>query len=343
MTITSTTAPAGSSKQLHHPGVKNILVTGGAGFMQYGDRYNVICLDKLSNVSSFNNIKSIQDYPSFHFVKGTLDDQAYLVQIMDKYKIDSVIHFAAESSVQKSFSDPLACINMNVLGTYHLLEAIRSYGKIIRYVHASTDEVYGETWGVSVDEETRMNPTNPYAASKAAAEMFALAYQKSFKIPVMIMRCNNVYGPCQFPEKLIPLFTLLVKDGRRLTMQGDGRRTRNFISVSDVVNAYDAVLHKGVIGSAYNVSSSDEVSVRQVASEILKVYGYDTASDFQSWAVSVPDRPFNDNDYIVKGDRPRSLGWDQCVSFEEGLAWTVEWYRKNGANWWKEELDRPTT
>ncbi|PWY79707.1 dTDP-D-glucose 4,6-dehydratase [Aspergillus heteromorphus CBS 117.55] len=352
MTINSTTDLVGTNKNLHHPGVKNILVTGGAGFIgswmcrhlirQYGDRYNVVCLDRLSSVSSLNNIKSIQGHPSFHFIKGILNNQEHLVEIMNEYTIDSVIHFAAESSVQKSFSAPLEFIDSNVLGTYHLLEAMRSYGKIVRYVHASTDEVYGETRGVSVDEETRMNPTNPYAASKAAAEMFVLAYQKSFKIPAMILRCNNIYGPCQFPEKLIPLFALLVKDGKKLTMQGDGSRTRNFIYVSDVVDAFDAILHNGIAGSVYNVTSSDEVSVRQVASEILKVYGYDTPGDFDSWVVSMPDRPFNDNDYVVKGDKLRSLEWDQRVFFREGLARTVEWYRENGNDWWKKELSHST-
>ncbi|PYI07961.1 dTDP-D-glucose 4,6-dehydratase [Aspergillus sclerotiicarbonarius CBS 121057] len=350
MAVISSTVSAGTSTQTCHPEVRNILITGGAGFIgswmcrhlinDYGDIYNVICLDKLSSVSSLNNIKSIQNHPNFHFVKGTLDDQKHLVKIMNDYEVDSVIHFAAESSVQKSFSDPLAFISMNVLGTYQLLEAMRSYGKIIRYVHASTDEVYGETWGVSVDEETRKNPTNPYAARKAAAEMYVLAYQKSFKIPAMILRCNNVYGPCQFPEKLIPLFILLVKDGKKLTMQGDGSRTRNFIYVSDVIDAYDTVLHKGTPGAAYNVSSSDEISVRGVASEVLRASGHDSSGAFERWVVSVPDRPFNDNDYVVNGDKLRELGWDQHVFFEEGLARTFKWYQENGDKWWK-ELNNP--
>ncbi|KAF9884751.1 hypothetical protein FE257_001313 [Aspergillus nanangensis] len=330
-----------------HPDVKNVLITGGAGFIgswmcrhlisRYD--YNVICLDKLSSVSSLNNIKTIQDHPKFHFVQGNLHDEKRLVQLMHDYDVDEVIHFAAESSVQKSFSDPDAFLDMNVNGTYHLLEAMRTYGKIARFVHASTDEVYGETRGVSVDENTRMNPTNPYAASKAAAEMFIMAYQKSFRIPAMIMRCNNIYGPCQFPEKLIPKFALLVKDGEKLTIQGDGSRTRNFVYVEDVVEAYDTVLHNGVPGGVYNLSSVDEVSIRQVASRVLKEFGLDGEHNFDSFVISMQDRPFNDNDYVVKGDRLRALGWSQQVFFPEGLSRTVDWYRTNGDSWWKQELE----
>ncbi|XRM46675.1 hypothetical protein ABZX51_009705 [Aspergillus tubingensis] len=227
---------------------------------------------------------------------------------MDEYNIDSVLHFAAESSVQKSFSDPAAFVDMNVCATFRLLEAMNAHGKITRFVYASTDEVYGETWGVSVDEDTRMKPTNPYAASKAAAEMFIMAYQKSFGIPSMILRCNNIYGPRQFPEKLIP---------------------KNFVHVADVIAAYDLVLHKGVPGGDYNVSSSDEVSVRDVATGVLREFGYDIEKNFDEFIDSIPDRPYNDNDYVVKGDRLKELGWYQSVRFKEGLGDTVQWYRTN--------------
>ncbi|GLB08368.1 hypothetical protein AtubIFM57258_004257 [Aspergillus tubingensis] len=303
---------------------------------QYGDQYSVVCLDKLSNVSTLNNLKSVLDRPNFHFVQGNLHDKERLIEIMDEYNIDSVIHFAAESSVQKSFSDPAAFVDMNVCATFRLLEAMNAHGKITRFVYASTDEVHGETWGVSVDEDTRMKPTNPYAASKAAAEMFIMAYQKSFGIPSMILRCNNIYGPRQFPEKLIPKFAFLARDGQKLTIQGNGDRTRNFVHVADVIAACDLVLHKGVPGGVYNVSSSDEVSVRDVATGILREFGYDIEKNFDEFIESIPDRPYNDNDYVVKGDRLKELGWSQSVSFNEGLADTVQWYRTNGDNWWKE-------
>ncbi|GAQ45770.1 dTDP-D-glucose 4,6-dehydratase [Aspergillus tubingensis] len=332
--MTITTIVPGNKGPTDWPGseVKNILVTGGAGFIgswmchhlvhQYGEKYSVVCLDKLSNVSTLNNLKSVLNRPNFHFVQGNLHDKEHLIKVMAEYNIDSVIHFAAESSVQKSFSDPAAFVDMNVCATFRLLEAMNAYGKITRFLHASTDEVYGETWGVSVDEDTRMNPTNPYAASKAAAEMFVMAYQKSFEIPGMILRCNNIYGPCQYPEKLIPKFALLVRDGQKLTIQGNGSCTRNFVHVADVIAAYDTVLHK----------------VRDVATGVLREFGHDIEKNFDEFIDSIPDRPYNDNDYVVKGDRLKELGWSQSVGFKEGLANTVQWYRKNGDNWWKEAL-----
>ncbi|PYH29865.1 dTDP-D-glucose 4,6-dehydratase [Aspergillus neoniger CBS 115656] len=348
MTITTITPMTKGPTVRPNCDVKNILVTGGAGFIgswmchhlihQYGEQYSVVCLDKLSNVSTLNNLKSVLDRPNFHFVQGNLHDKERLIKIMDEYNIDSVIHFAAESSVQKSFSDPAAFVDMNVCATFRLLEAMNTHGKITTFVHASTDEVYGETWGVSVDEDTRMNPTNPYAASKAAAEMFVMAYRKSFDIPGMILRCNNIYGPCQYPEKLIPKSALLARDGQKLTIQGNGSRTRNFVHVADVIAAYDMVLHKGVPGGVYNVSSSDEVSVRDVAIGVLGEFGHDKRGELDKFIVPMPDRPYNDNDYVVKGDRLKELGWSQSVCFKEGLADTVQWYRENGNNWWKEAL-----
>ncbi|KAE8361494.1 dTDP-D-glucose 4,6-dehydratase [Aspergillus caelatus] len=347
MTITTIEPMTGTAIYGPRPGVENILVTGGAGFigswmcqhlvLRYPE-YNIICLDKISSVSSLNNIKYIQGRTNFRFVQGDLCDKEHLVHILKEYDIDSVIHFAAESSVQKSFSDPIAFVDMNVYGTLFLMEAMRIHGKITRFVHTSTDEVYGETWGVSVDEDTRMNPTNPYAASKAAAEMLIMAYQKSFNIPGIVLRCNNIYGPGQFPEKLIPKFTMLVNDSQKLTMQGNGSRTRSFIYVADVVAAYDAVLHNGMVGAAYNVSSSDEVSIRDVAIEILKAFGHDSQEEFENFIISAPDRPYNDNDYVVKGGKLKDLGWSQKVFFNEGLSKTVEWYRKHGDRWWEQQL-----
>ncbi|KAJ5086896.1 dTDP-D-glucose 4,6-dehydratase [Penicillium alfredii] len=334
----------GTTVYEQYPGVKNILITGGAGFigswvarhfvLKYAGTYHVIVMDIMASAASKNNVACLQDKANFHFVQGDILDRESIINILEKYEIHAVFHFAAESHVQKSFSDPFAFTRMNVFGTHNLLDAMRHYGKIVRYVHASTDEVYGETQGKETDERALLSPTNPYASSKASAEMYVMAYHKSFNIPALILRCNNVFGPCQFPEKIVPKFTRLMMDGQKLTMQGDGTRTRNFLYVSDVVDAYDTVLHHGELGEIYNVSSSFNVSVRSVADGVLASFGYDPVKDFQKNVTQIPDRPYNDEDYVVVGDRLKDIGWKQNIDFEKGLTTSVNWYRQNVDTWW---------
>ncbi|KAJ5151552.1 dTDP-D-glucose 4-6-dehydratase [Penicillium capsulatum] len=329
------------------PGVQNILITGGAGFigswvarhytLKYASVYNVVVLDVLGSVSSQNNLACLQKKPNFTFVQGNILDRESILQVLNKHDIHAVLHFAAESNVQKSFTDPFAFTRMNVIGTHNMLDAMRAHGKIVRYVHASTDEVYGETRGQETDETALLSPTNPYASSKAAAEMYVMAYHKSFGIPAVVLRCNNVFGPCQFPEKIIPKFTGLMMDGQKLTMQGDGTRTRNFLYVSDVVDAYDTVLHRGEPGIIYNVSSSFNVSVRKVADGILTLFGHDPAKDYPKHVTQIPDRPFNDEDYVMIGDRLKEIGWKQRVGFDQGLATSVTWFQENLQTWWSEQ------
>lgn len=167
---------------------------------QYPHAYNVICLDKLDAVASINNIKCLFSAPNFRFVQGNINDLQRVQSVLETYRIDCVIHFAASSHVQNSFIEPFTFTYDNVVGTHHVLEAVRRYGKITRFLHVSTDEVYGETNGRKVNEISNFSPTNPYSASKASAEMYVMAYRQSFGLPVVIVRSNNVYGPCQYPE-----------------------------------------------------------------------------------------------------------------------------------------------
>ncbi|KAJ5378513.1 dTDP-D-glucose 4-6-dehydratase [Penicillium cosmopolitanum] len=327
------------------PNLKTILVTGGAGFIgswvtrhlvrQYAETYNVICLDKMDVVASLNNILDLFTCTNFRFLHCDLNDQHTVLFALQSYSVDCVLHFAASSHVQNSFNDPFTFTQNNVLGTQSLLEAVRSYGKIQRFIHVSTDEVYGETNGqVAMENSTPMRPTNPYSASKAAAEMYAMAYQKSFGLPIIIVRSNNVYGPGQYPEKIIPRFAGLMLKGQNLTLQGNGDNARRFLYGADAADAFDTILHKGEIGEIYNVDSSYEVSNRKVAAMMLALFGHDPVKDFGNMITWLPDRPFNDNDYAVDGNKLQALGWKQRINFDSGLEMTVDWYKKNMATWW---------
>ncbi|KAE8389602.1 dTDP-D-glucose 4,6-dehydratase [Aspergillus alliaceus] len=327
------------------PNVRTILITGGAGFIgswvtrhlvrQYAETYNVICLDKMDVVASLNNILDLFTCPNFRFLHCDLNDQDTVLFALQTYRVDCVLHFAASSHVQNSFSDPFTFTRNNVLGTQSLLEAVRSYGKVTRFIHVSTDEVYGETNGQMATEAfTPMRPTNPYSASKAAAEMYVMAYQKSFGLPAIIVRSNNVYGPGQYPEKIIPRFTGLMLKGHKLTLQGNGDNARRFLYGADAADAFDTILHKGEVGEIYNVDSRYEITNRKVAAMILELFGHDPVKGFSNMVAWLPDRPFNDNDYAVDGSKLQALGWTQKINFDTGLAMTVDWYRKHMATWW---------
>ncbi|KAJ5178897.1 dTDP-D-glucose 4-6-dehydratase [Penicillium capsulatum] len=339
----------------HEPlqNVSNILITGGAGFIgswltrhlvaQYSHAYTVICLDRLDTVASLNNIKSLFSAPNFRFVPGNINDTRKVQSILDTYKIDCVIHFAASSHVQKSFVDPFIFTYDNVVGTHSLLEAMRRHQRITRFIHVSTDEVYGETNDHKVDEHGHFGPTNPYSASKAAAEMYVMAYRQSFGLPAIVVRSNNVYGPCQYPEKIIPTFTSLLIAGEKLTIQGDGLHTRCYLHGSDAADAFDTILHKGQIGETYNIESDYEVSNREVAARMLGLFGHDAVHDFDDYVQWIANRPFNDSCYRVDGSKLKQLGWRQRVDFPSGLAQTVEWYKGNVDTWWKKPAGHATT
>jgi dTDP-glucose 4,6-dehydratase len=239
------------------------------------------------------------------------------------YNIDTVVHFAAQSHVQNSFDNALQYTNDNVVGTHTLLEACRKYGKISRFIHISTDEVYGESM-ISENEEKKhegsvLCPSNPYAATKAAAELIAKSYYHSFKMPIIITRGNNVYGPNQYPEKLIPKFIQQLTNGEKVTIQGDGSNVRAFLHVNDVCTALTYVLEKGQIGEIYNIGSDDnnEYTVLQIAHMLIEKIKKTT--DYDKWITYIEDRPFNDKRYYISNQKVKDLGWTIDTDFEKGL------------------------
>ncbi|KAF2654189.1 dTDP-D-glucose 4,6-dehydratase-like protein [Lophiostoma macrostomum CBS 122681] len=346
-TDSETLALTGTGKFPYRSDIRNILITGGAGFIgswvtrhltvQYPE-YNVVCFDKLDRVSSPANISCLKQLENFTFVEGDITAVKEVSHVLSKHDVDCVMHFAASSHVQDSFEDATTFTRNNVVGTQVLLDCVRRHGRVTRFLHVSTDEVYGETNGELVDETRQFLPTNPYAASKAAAEMYVHAYAKSFKIPTITIRSNNVYGPCQYPEKIIPRFFSLLSQGKPLTIQGSGLNSRRYLYGADAADAFDLILHKGVIGEAYNVGSAFEITNLEVAVRMLQAFGHSPQS-FQQRLCWTEDRPFNDYDYRVNGSKLQALGWKQQISFETGLAAAVEWYRKNISLWWPSESD----
>ena len=327
-----------------------ICVTGGAGFI--GSHYinyvwhnykhiRIINVDCLYYCASLFNIDACvrEDVDRYKFRQINLADSTAvndLNMMFKEFGVTHVVHFAAQSHVQNSFGESLQYTQDNVVGTHNLLEASRQYAKLQLFVHVSTDEVYGESMiDAATDqhktEQSILCPTNPYAATKAAAELIAQSYYHSFKLPLIITRGNNVYGPRQYPEKLIPRFIQLLRTDRKLTIQGDGSNLRSFIHVSDVCRAFDVIIKHGCIGEIYNIGSNaeNEYSVLDVAKMLIKmVKGVDVAlhastqnnaaSDLE-WIEYVEDRPFNDKRYYISNDKLKQLGWDIQTDFIIGL------------------------
>lgn len=309
----------------------NILITGGCGFIgsnfinyyyQQDQTANIVNVDALYYCASEKNVAhDIRSSNRYTLIPGNLCS-LNVVSILTKHKIDVVIHFAAQSHVQSSFDDSIQYTLDNVLGTHCLLEAVKKYQKLKKFVHISTDEVYGESMldaVVKKDEDTLLCPTNPYAATKAAAELIAKSYYYSFNIPIIITRGNNVYGPNQYPEKLIPKFIELLKENKPVTIQGDGTNVRAFIHVNDVCKALVCVLEKGVVGEIYNVGSDehDEYSVMCIAKKLIHLIKRTT--DYDKWIHYVEDRPFNDKRYYISNDKVKKLGWKIEHDFDDGL------------------------
>jgi len=239
------------------------------------------------------------------------------------------MHFAAQTHVDNSFGNSFAFTQSNIYGTHVLLESAKNCGNIRRFVHVSTDEVYGEgeTFDAKpMEEDHILEPTNPYAATKAGAEFIVKSYHRSFKLPCLITRGNNVYGPHQFPEKLIPKFTNQLLRNRAVTIHGDGSNTRNFLYVEDVAKAFDVILHKGEIGRIYNIGGNNEISNMQVAKDLISILG---KSDQEEELISfVPDRNFNDLRYTINSSKLHELGWKEEMDWKTGLKATVDWYVK---------------
>jgi len=316
---------------------KNIFLTGGAGFIgshaaillaKKYPHYNIVVYDKLDYCSCLENLKEVMELPNFKFIKGDIASSDLVNYTFQENKIDTVMHFAAQTHVDNSFGNSFAFTQANIYGTHVLLECAKNCPTMRRFIHVSTDEVYGEgeTFDAKpMDEEHILEPTNPYAATKAGAEFLVKSYHRSFKLPCIITRGNNVYGPHQFPEKLIPKFTNQILRGLPVTIHGDGSNTRNFLYVTDVARAFDCILHKGVVGRIYNIGGQNELPNIEVAKSLLKILGKEDEMD--DYLTFVPDRKFNDLRYTINSDKLHELGWTEEMSWEEGIKTTVNWYK----------------
>lgn len=309
--------------------MKNILVTGVAGFIasnlacymvkKYPD-YFFLGIDKISYCSSLKNLEEIKDYPNFEFVKADFTNLEFMDYLFKKFKIDHVLHLGAYTHVDMSFGDSIIYTHNNVLGTNVLLEVSKKYN-IKLFIQCSTDEVYGNS-SVMSNENSTLDPSNPYAASKSAAEQLVKSYFHSFKLPVIITRANNIFGIFQYYEKVIPKFILKMLKHEPLTIQGSGQQKRSFLHVDDVCRAFDIIFHKGKIGEIYNIGCKYEYTILELAEKIIKYFGYGEIE-------YIGDRPFNDQRYFISNDKLEQLGWKQEIIFDDGLEKTIEWYKNN--------------
>lgn len=321
--------------------IKTLFITGGCGFIgsnfinYLASKYpniDIINFDALYYCGNKDNIcKKVQASQNYHFIHGNLKYYHLLKYIFEKNTITHIIHFAAQSHVQTSFSDSLNYTQDNIMGTHNLLEINRLYNPhLVKFVHVSTDEVYGEST-LTLDEQHKTEqsilcPTNPYAATKAGAELIAQSYIHSHKMPIVITRGNNVYGPNQYPEKLIPRFINLLKESKPVTIQGDGSCMRSFLHVNDACSAFELILSKGVVGEIYNIGCDKnmEYSVLEVAHKLIKMMNLDANSSMEKWIEYIEDRPFNDKRYFISNEKVKKLGWEIKISFDQGLSMLIQ-------------------
>ena len=316
--------------------IKTLLVTGGAGFIgsnfvrfvrRTRATWNVVTLDALTYAGNLANLSELEDDPQHTFVRADIADRDSVADVFQSHRPDAVVHFAAESHVDRSIESSLPFLRTNVLGTQILVDAVREFGTK-RLLHVSTDEVYGSLEsGVYATEEATLNPSNPYAASKAASDHLVLAAVNTHRIPAMVTRCSNNFGPYQFPEKFIPLMVANAIDGRPLPIYGDGLHERDWIHVDDHCSAVLTVLEEGSIGRVYNVAGSNHRTNLDLARLILAEV--DRPEDLLT---TVADRPGHDRRYAPCDDRIRTeLGWAPKRGFEAAMRETIDWYRDNGA------------
>ena len=311
----------------------NLLVTGGCGFIgsnfinYYFNKNKInllVNIDAMYYCADKDNVNAnIQRNKNYIFINGNLCDQKLINNILKKYNITHIIHFAAQSHVQNSFEDSIKFTNDNILGTHNLLECCRIYNKIQKFIHVSTDEVYGESM-ISIDETHKTEhsilcPTNPYAATKAGAELIAQSYNHSYKMPIIITRGNNVYGRNQYPEKIIPKFIKLLKENKKVTIQGDGSSVRAFLHAYDTAKAFETILEKGIIGEIYNIGCDEgmEYSVLQIAHLLIKLIK--NTENYDEWIEYIEDRPYNDMRYYISNKKLKDLEWSIDIDLITGL------------------------
>jgi dTDP-glucose 4,6-dehydratase len=317
----------------------NLLITGGAGFIGSNfvhhmlaehPAYRVINLDKLTYAGNLENLTAIQQNPRYSFVQGDICDSEFVRSLLVKYAVDAIINFAAESHVDRSILGASEFVRTNVMGTNVLLDLAKEH-TLTKFVQVSTDEVYGSLGAQGrFTEESPLHPNSPYAASKAAADLLALAYQHTFGLPIVVTRCSNNYGPYQFPEKLIPLMIANALNDKPLPVYGDGGNVRDWIHVRDHCSAIDIVLHSGAAGAVYNIGGSAERKNLEVVNIILQTLGKP-----ETLIAFVKDRPGHDRRYAIDSRKlERELGWQPRHTFEAGMAETIAWYKEN-STWWQ--------
>lgn len=319
-----------------------ILVTGGAGFIggnfvhhmvnKYPE-YEIVNLDLLTYAGNLETLKPVEDKPNYRFVKGDIADRDFIMDLFAKEKFDIVVNFAAESHVDRSITDPGVFVRTNVLGTTVLLDAAKEYG-VTRYHQVSTDEVYGDLpldrKDLFFTETTPLHTSSPYSSSKASADLFVLAYHRTYGLPVTISRCSNNYGPYHFPEKLIPLMISRALADESLPVYGKGENVRDWLHVSDHCKAIDLIIHKGKPGEVYNVGGHNEKTNLEVVETILN-----TLNKPKSLIKFVTDRPGHDLRYAIDPEKiTTELGWEPEYDFDSGIAMTIKWYLEN-EEWWK--------
>jgi dTDP-glucose 4,6-dehydratase len=326
---------------------KSILITGGAGFIgshtikqlvkQYPN-YRIVNLDKLTYAGNLENLKDVENAPNYEFVRGDIYDAAFLKELFEQYHFDGIIHLAAESHVDRSITDPNAFIRTNIVGTVNLLNVAKAQwegnyeGKL--FYHISTDEVYGSLEeGGYFTEETSYDPRSPYSASKASSDHLVRAYYNTYRLPVVISNCSNNYGPYQFPEKLIPLFINNIKNNRNLPVYGKGENVRDWLYVEDHARAIDLIYHRGRTGETYNIGGDNEWRNIDLIRKLCEIM--DRKLDRKPGASAelitfVKDRAGHDMRYAIDCSKLKNeLGWNQSVTFAEGLEKTVDWYLEN--------------
>ncbi len=315
--------------------MKRLLVTGGAGFIgsnfirhivnKYPD-YKVVNLDKLTYCGNLDNLRDVEGHKNYRFVKGDITDAELVGRLVADS--DIVVNFAAESHVDRSIADPGIFVHTNVFGTYTLLEAARRSG-IKLFIQISTDEVYGSVEKGYSKETDGLEANSPYSASKAGADLLARSYFVTFRMPVIVTRSSNNFGPYQYPEKVIPLFITNLMAGKKVPLYADGMNMRDWLYVVDNCEAIDVVMHKGKPGEIYNIGIGSEITNIELTKKLLAISGRD-----QSYIEYVKDRPGHDKRYALDVSKLKSLGWRPRHEFRAALELTVQWYRDNEA-WWK--------
>jgi len=311
-----------------------ILVTGGAGFIGSnfirlilggGKGYSIVNFDKLTYAGNLANLESVANNPRYTFVKGDICDAAAVEAAMQG--CDAVVHFAAESHVDRSIYEPAASIETNVKGTFILLQVARKQN-ISRFLHISTDEVYGDIEpGKFADENSPIQPSSPYSSSKASSDLLVKSYVRTYGFPALITRSSNNYGPYQFPEKFLPLMITNALENKALPIYGDGKQERDWLHVEDNCRGVLAVLERGRIGEVYNLGGSDIVENLTIARQLLRLIGKP-----ETLLSYVKDRPGHDRRYALKCDKvERELGWKPQITLEDGFRQTIDWYRTNTA------------